>query len=69
MCEILQCGGGGEELLAARRRSVTLVKSSVALLGPGLLAPIQPLCLPLKPAAGTQTLAHPNLAFIHAIIS
>eukprot|EP01043_Picozoa_sp_COSAG02_P034078 COSAG02_NODE_2363_length_9059_cov_7.474219_8_plen_97_part_00 len=43
--------------------------SSVTFLGPGRLAPIQPPCLPLKPAVGTQTLAHPHLALIRAIIS
>jgi hypothetical protein len=43
--------------------------ASVALLGPGPLAPIQPPCLPLKPTVGTQTLAHPHPALIHAIIS
>jgi hypothetical protein len=52
-----------------RPRSVTLVKSSVTLLGPGPLAPIQPPCLPLKRAVGTQTLAHPHPALIHASIS
>eukprot|EP01046_Picozoa_sp_COSAG06_P045958 COSAG06_NODE_6436_length_2934_cov_4.263845_4_plen_329_part_00 len=42
---------------------------SVTLLGPGRLAPIQPPCLPLKRAVGTQTLAHPHPALIHASIS
>jgi hypothetical protein len=50
-------------------RSVTLDLASVTLLGPGPLAPIHPLCLPLKPTVGTQTLARPHPALIHAIIS
>ena len=50
-------------------RSVTLDLTSVTLLGPGPLAPIQPPCLPLKRAVGTQTLAHPHPALIHASLS
>ena len=75
---VVRAGPGGEGTggsvpcdgwAGASVRSVTLDLTSVTLLGPGPLAPIQPLCLPLKPTVGTQTLAHPHPALIHAIIS